>query len=208
MTSPNFSRLIHHFRRLGIVAEPRPYGWHVQNPHAEANILLPHDFVLEDKAVQQLLNFASVHPSACACATPDFHPGTHAPVGSIVATDPSVVIPRAIGTDINCGMRTLRTGLTLASIAGRHDALQSSMSKVLLENHRNLPLRTQDFLRLYGESPQAFISDWAHREGQWAGLDSRSADGHARKRKSFCGSASGGIRIGSKTGLGGRTTTW
>lgn len=162
----NFTRLIKYFQKNGIVIEATDFGWNVRNEKAQAKILLPHDFVLEEKAVRQLLNFASVHPSACACATPDFHPGTHAPVGCIVSTDPEVVIPRAIGTDINCGMRTLKTGLNLAQMGMHEKALQAAMGEVLLNNHRNVPLLATDFHRLYTQGPQAFIEDWAKREGQ------------------------------------------
>ena len=168
----NFTRLIKHFQKNGIAVEATAFGWNVRNANAQANILLPHDFALEDKAVQQLLNFASVHPSACACATPDFHPGTHAPVGCVVATDPDVVIPRAIGTDINCGMRTLKTGLNLGQMGMHEKALQTAMGEVLLNNHRNVPLRTDDFHRLYSQGPQAFLHDWAKREGQLVDVNS------------------------------------
>ena len=55
---------------------------------ADATILLPASLPLEQKAVQQLLAFAAVHSPAgervacAACATPEFHPGAVAPVGS------------------------------------------------------------------------------------------------------------------------------
>jgi tRNA-splicing ligase RtcB (3'-phosphate/5'-hydroxy nucleic acid ligase) len=59
----------------------------VRHEAAQATILLPASLPLEEKAVHQLLAFASVKtpqgdPAVCAaCATPDFHPGTIAPVG-------------------------------------------------------------------------------------------------------------------------------
>ena len=88
----------------------------VRNDSAQATILLPAALPLEEKAVKQLLAFASVKTpggdaAVCAaCATPDFHPGSIAPVGAVVATPEDVVIPAAIGTDINCGMRLVTTG--------------------------------------------------------------------------------------------------
>lgn len=36
-----------------------------------------------------------------ACATPDFHPVSLAPVGAIVATTADMVIQQAIGKDVN-----------------------------------------------------------------------------------------------------------
>lgn len=73
----------------------------------ESKILLPENFEIEEKAIKQLMDFASIeHPDGghvkCSCATPDFHTGTTVPVRSVVVTDKSMVIPQAIGTDINC----------------------------------------------------------------------------------------------------------
>ena len=82
------------------------------------DILLPEDFELEKEAVYQLLGFANTKTGTgrkmkCACATPDFHKGSHVPVGSVIVSDKDIVIPSAIGTDINCGMRLHNTGLSL-----------------------------------------------------------------------------------------------
>ncbi|MFI0399112.1 MAG: hypothetical protein ACH34X_08535 [Thiolinea sp.] len=58
----------------------------VHNSQAEATTLLPASLPLEQKAVTQLLSFASVqhpenHYQVCkACSTPDFHLGSTAPV--------------------------------------------------------------------------------------------------------------------------------
>lgn len=77
-------------------------------------VLLPTSLPLEAKAVHQLASLASVYhphgPRPCRiCATPDFHPGdAGVPIGSVVETPAGpegMVIPAAVGTDINCGMR-------------------------------------------------------------------------------------------------------
>lgn len=75
-----------------------------------ARVLLPEGFDLDKKALLQLCGFAGVsHPDGgrvcVACATPDFHAGSLVPVGSVIATTLDLVIPQAIGTDIQCGMR-------------------------------------------------------------------------------------------------------
>lgn len=148
----------------------------VRNESARATILLPASLPLEEKAVHQLLAFASVKtpqgdPAVCAaCATPDFHPGTIAPVGSVVATPKSVVIPAAIGTDINCGMRLLTTGLSLAQVAPQQSVLIGRLKSVLLENARNVPTPTQAFKALFDAGPLAFLERLAP-EGVWAGAN-------------------------------------
>jgi tRNA-splicing ligase RtcB len=163
----NQKRLIDAFSKQGIRLQQTTQGWHVQNEHASAEIFLPATLPLEDKAVNQLLNFASVHASCQACATPDFHPGTHAPVGSVVATDMDVVIPRAIGTDINCGMRLLNTGLSLDQCAPHKQSIVQEMRNFLLNGQRNVPLRVEDFKRLYNDGPKAFMEGWSDRDFQF-----------------------------------------
>ena len=75
-----------------------------------------------DAALAQLANGATLPGIVrAALAMPDIHQGYGLPVGGVVATDLSmgVVSPGAIGFDINCGVRLLRTGLEAASIAPR-----------------------------------------------------------------------------------------
>lgn len=169
-------RLQRAFARAGIALGYQGGVYTVRNAEADATILLPATLALEEKAVRQLLAFASVKTpegdrAACAaCATPDFHPGAVAPVGAIVATPSDVVIPAAIGTDINCGMRLLTTGIPLAQAALRRGDLVRRLRAVLLENERNVPTPTRAFKALFDEGPLAFI-DRLLPEGLWAGVD-------------------------------------
>jgi tRNA-splicing ligase RtcB (3'-phosphate/5'-hydroxy nucleic acid ligase) len=64
-----------------------------------------------------------------ALAMPDIHQGYGLPVGGVVATDlrSGVVSPGAIGFDINCGVRLIRTGLEAATVAPRLSALVDAL---------------------------------------------------------------------------------
>lgn len=141
-----------------------------------ARILLPASFPLEEKAVRQLLDFASVQaPGAdghvCkACATPDFHPGSIAPVGSIVASTEDFVIPAAIGTDINCGMRLLRTGISLKQAESNRQQLVDRLTHALLRNGRDVPMKVQAFEALFAEGPGHCIERLS-ADGLWAEVD-------------------------------------
>jgi tRNA-splicing ligase RtcB (3'-phosphate/5'-hydroxy nucleic acid ligase) len=83
-----------------------------------AEVLLPEGFPVEAKALKQLANLANTrHPAGgCVChasATPDFHPGDAGiAIGSVVETV-GQVIPAAVGSDINCGMRLHVADLTI-----------------------------------------------------------------------------------------------
>ncbi|MEL6463125.1 MAG: RtcB family protein, partial [Cyanobacteria bacterium J06621_15] len=91
-----------------------------------AEVLLPKDFPVEAKALKQLANLANArHPaggSVCKChATPDFHPGDSGiAIGSVVQTE-NMIIPAAIGSDINCGMRLHVADLTVDAFLAKRN---------------------------------------------------------------------------------------
>jgi tRNA-splicing ligase RtcB len=122
VVSPPLHRLVRAFARAGIDLQRDGAVWRVRllatadAPAAE--ILLPAELPLELKAVQQLVQLAATHHPdggrVCrACATPDFHPGdSGVAIGSVVESE-DLLIPQAVGTDINCGMRLHALDLTL-----------------------------------------------------------------------------------------------
>src|SRR4051812_28985479 len=66
-----------------------------------------------------------------ACCMPDGHWGYGFPIGGVAAMreEDGVVSPGGIGFDINCGMRLIRTDLTLKDIAGSIEPLVNSLFK-------------------------------------------------------------------------------
>ncbi|MCP4604934.1 MAG: RtcB family protein [Proteobacteria bacterium] len=63
---------------------------------------------VERSALEQMRDAASIDPEAVVIATPDIHTGYGVPIGSVLASQ-EFVSPAAVGYDINCGMRLLRT---------------------------------------------------------------------------------------------------
>lgn len=182
MSTSSLSRLQKAFLKNGIRLERSGDVVQVSNEMAQASILLPASLPLEEKAVSQLLNFASVHNpethhAVCkACATPDFHPGSIAPVGTIVATPHDFVIPAAIGTDINCGMRLLTLGLSTAVAEQHRTHLIKSLTRVLLQNGRNIPVHTLAFEALLTHSPEAFFNTHRFDNGLWNTVDQQQLE--------------------------------
>jgi len=142
-----------------------------------AEILLPSCFPLEAKAASQLLAFAGVHHPhgghVCkACATPDFHPGSTVPVGSILVTSHDFVVPQAVGTDINCGMRLHVIDLTLEQFLGKKEQLVQLLKGDLLEGARNVPTSPQAMTALFQDGLPAFWRSMMKTpEGLFATLD-------------------------------------
>ncbi|MCX7847863.1 MAG: RtcB family protein [bacterium] len=78
--------------------------------HRDALIYANEAITIEEEALRQLRNAASLDPEAIVLATPDIHSGYGVPIGCVLAT-PNFISPCAVGYDINCGMRMLTTPL-------------------------------------------------------------------------------------------------
>jgi len=83
-----------------------------------------------------------------ALCMPDGHWGYGFPIGGVAAFDvqDGVISPGGVGYDINCGMRLIRTDLTLADV-------QPYLEKLMTELFRKVPagVGASGFVRLSGE---------------------------------------------------------
>ena len=68
-----------------------------------------------------------------AVCMPDGHWGYGFPIGGVAAFDVrhGIIAPGGVGYDINCGMRLIRTDLTLADVKPRLDALMTKLFQVV-----------------------------------------------------------------------------
>ncbi|MFP4591648.1 MAG: RtcB family protein [Halobacteriales archaeon] len=86
--------------------------------------------IVEDKTLQQLRN--STHLPGIqtyAIAMPDAHQGYGFPVGGVAGIDAEegCISPGAIGYDINCGVRMVKTNLSATDVRGREQALVDAL---------------------------------------------------------------------------------
>ncbi|MEZ4430753.1 MAG: RtcB family protein, partial [Nannocystaceae bacterium] len=129
-----------------------------------AEVLLPLDFPVEAKALRQLANLAAVrHPDGGAvrraCASPDFHPGdAGVAIGSVVETE-GMVIPAAVGSDINCGMRLHVVDVAPERLLAVRDAFVRRMSGDYLLGTRDLPMSAAAMRALF----EGGVSPWLDR---------------------------------------------
>lgn len=157
------------------------------NSDISAEILLPESLPLEAKAVAQLLAFAGIsHPNGghvCkACATPDFHPGTTVPVGSILVTSHDYVVPEAIGTDINCGMKMHVLDVSVEQFLSKKGDLIKLLKGDLLEGRRNIPTTPLAMAALFEHGLPAFWHQMRSRQdGLFADIDFPQVEMEAQK---------------------------
>ncbi|MGF1486282.1 MAG: RtcB family protein [Prochloraceae cyanobacterium] len=126
--SKKLTRLLRALSRQGLEVkyQDRIYSVRLNNSPIAAEVLLPEDFPVEGKALKQLATLANInHPEGGkviqARATPDFHPGdSGVAIGSIIKAE-RMVIPAAVGSDINCGMRLHVADLSLEEFNKHRD---------------------------------------------------------------------------------------
>ncbi|MBD2519888.1 RtcB family protein [Nostoc sp. FACHB-973] len=158
MQPKNLKRLLRALQRQGldVTYNNKTYSVRLANypDAAVAEVLIPEDLPIEAKALKQLANLASVrHPSGgcvCrACATPDFHPGdAGVAIGSVVETV-GQVIPGAVGSDINCGMRLHVADLTIEEFLAKRDEFVERMKGDYFFGTRDVTMTAQAMQALF-----------------------------------------------------------
>jgi tRNA-splicing ligase RtcB len=115
-----------------------PYLWEIP-ADAKPGMRVPARVVADETLIGHLRTDASLDQLAngatlpgivrAAYAMPDIHQGYGLPVGGVVATDAEhgVVSPGAIGFDINCGVRLLRTDLDREEVMPKLERLVDTL---------------------------------------------------------------------------------
>jgi tRNA-splicing ligase RtcB len=104
-----------------------PYLWRIP-ADAAPGMRVP-GLVVADEPLMRGIRATLPGIVRAALAMPDIHQGYGLPVGGVVATDAEhgVVSPGAIGFDINCGVRLLRSDVEAAAVASRVPALVDAL---------------------------------------------------------------------------------
>jgi tRNA-splicing ligase RtcB (3'-phosphate/5'-hydroxy nucleic acid ligase) len=159
MQPKNLNRLLGALSRQGLDVSYKNQTYSVRLHKAKENIpvaevLLPVYFPVEAKALKQLANLANTqHPAGgCVCrvcATPDFHPGDAGiAIGSVVETE-NMVIPAAVGSDINCGMRSHVVDLSLDRFLANRDRFVELMKGDYFFGTRDVTMTAKSMQALF-----------------------------------------------------------
>ena len=111
---------------------------------------------LEPTAIKQLADGAAIPSVRRALATPDIHQGYGVPIGSVLGME-EVVVPAAVGFDINCGMRVLRTSLNAEDVDLKTLASSIRRDIPLGEGKSNVRLGSDDLDRVLARGVQGLL---------------------------------------------------
>lgn len=104
---------------------------YVEIPGAKVPIRMWTDpATVEDVALQQLRNVATLPWIKGLAVMPDVHYGKGATVGSVIAMR-GAVCPAAVGVDIGCGMSAVKTSLTANDLPGDLSRLRSKIEQAI-----------------------------------------------------------------------------
>lgn len=113
---------------------------------------------VEDGAMQQLRNVATLPWIKGLAVMPDVHYGKGATVGSVIAMK-DAVCPAAVGVDIGCGMSAVRTSLTANDLPGDLSKLRSKIEQAVPVG-AGMHREAVDPARLYGFPDAGFGDLW------------------------------------------------
>lgn len=179
---PRISRVFRALAREGLLVSYDGHGVYTVSPVGDghsvpAEVLLPESLPLESKALKQLVNLSSAaHPDGgrvCrACATPDFHPGDAGiAIGSVIETR-DILIPQAVGTDINCGMRLHVTDLSLSTFMSRKSELVAKLKGDYLLGTRDIAMSSRAMREMFDRGvPEWLMACRDSPLGRLAGSD-------------------------------------
>lgn len=158
--------------------------------------MIPH--IIADGAHIQAANVACL-PGIVgnSLAMPDIHLGYGFPIGGVAAFDPDnggIISPGGVGYDINCGVRCLRTDLTLKEVGPKLESIVARLASNVpsgVGSEGPLSLSSKDLDKLLTDGAKWAVShgygtqeDIEHTEesGALAGADPDLVSSHAKER--------------------------
>ncbi|MER6999949.1 RtcB family protein [Streptomyces sp. NPDC000410] len=137
---------------------------YVEVPGAQVPIRMWTDpSTVEDVAMQQLRNVATLPWIEGLAVMPDVHFGKGATVGSVIAMR-GAVCPAAVGVDIGCGMSAVKTSLTANDLPGDLSRLRSKIERAIPVG-RGMHAEPVDPGRVYGFGTGGFGDFWSRFDG-------------------------------------------
>ncbi|MGW2338129.1 RtcB family protein [Streptomyces sp. NPDC001685] len=137
---------------------------YVEMPGAKVPIRMWTDpATVEESALQQLRNVATLPWIKGLAVMPDVHYGKGATVGSVIAMR-GAVCPAAVGVDIGCGMSAVKTSLTVNDLPGDLSRLRSKIEQAIPVG-RGMHDEAVDPGRMHGFATAGWDGFWGRFDG-------------------------------------------
>lgn len=136
---------------------------------------------IDDKVIDQITNVACLPGiKKYAFCMPDGHSGYGFPIGGVAAFSMSdgIISPGGIGFDINCGMRLLRTNLTLDEIKPKMEGLLNRLFSTIPSG-----VGSSGFVKLARKEFNVLMetgADWCLEKGYATASDLEHLENHGR----------------------------
>ncbi len=132
----------------------------------------------------------------------DVHVGYGLPIGGVIAFDlkKGVISPEAVGFDVNCGVRLLKTGLTRSEVEKKKDSLAKELFKAIpsgngKEQYLSLSVKELDEVLERG-------LEWAQQKGYANATDRRFTEDRGKMKDADAQSVSAKAKERGRTQLG------
>lgn len=146
---------------------------------------------VEEGALQQLRNVATLPWIKGLAVMPDVHYGKGATVGSVIAMQ-GAVCPAAVGVDIGCGMSAVKTSLTANDLPGDSSRLRTKIEQAIPVG-RGMHDDPVDPGRMHGFPTAGWDDFWARFDGVAEAVKFRQ--GRATKQMGSLGSGNHMIEV-------------
>ncbi len=150
---------------------------------------------IEEEALNQLLTAATLPGIVAVVGMPDLHQGYGLPIGGVMASKPGGPIsPGAVGFDINCGVRLIRTGLSQQDLENREDEILKQIQQRIpagLGQSSKLKFSSREFNQIISEGIPAlnkmgiidsFLPENCEDGGSFSAADPAAVSSKARER--------------------------
>lgn len=109
--------------------------------------------------------------------TPDFHKGAGIPIGTVMLTR-GLIIPQAMGKDINCGMRLYITDVKEDQIRNYLICLKKKLRYIFFEGGREIPMTGRQRKALFCEGLSGLQETWRDTQniGIWNYFDAQEQE--------------------------------
>lgn len=124
--------------------------------------------------------------------TPDFHRGAGIPVGTVLDAH-GFVLPKAVGSDIGCGMRLLVTDVTASEFARLGEDLDRRLRYIFFEGGRNIPMSAAQRIAMFRDGLQGLLECDHAGEGLWRHWDRQAQEDDLMRTHGLGKVATGGV---------------